>query len=210
MARGSLRSRVLLVAAAAANALALPLTGLLLLPVVGPVNPMLTAFLVDFEIRNRSGETVWVTPVAATGTPGERVLLPLFDRRWPARIAPSNRDLEVPAGASIRLTYDWDDCQFSEVLVRRASGDLRQVTVDPLGDRPVADFTAGPELVDLGDPDALPAAEPRALAPLLPNRPAPAAPPPLGLLLLGPLVHLGTAAGALLAMKRERDGRLGR
>ena len=34
-------------------------------------------------------------------------------------------------GASVKITYDWDDINFSEILVETRSGSFKQLVVDP-------------------------------------------------------------------------------
>jgi len=95
-----------------------PLLLLTLLVGLSLVNPMGLMFLTSFRIHNQSGEDLWVTPIGAIGPSGQRHTLPISVGEFPYLIIPSNRDFHIPPGDSRHFTYDWDDIQFSEILVR--------------------------------------------------------------------------------------------
>lgn len=108
----------------------LPLTlfsGLMLLNVV---NPMGLAFLTSFTVDNQSGEPVWVTPVGTIGKEGTRSALPLSASSFLCLPALSASRFPLNAGERVKLTYDWDDIQFSELVIAPASGPARMLVVD--------------------------------------------------------------------------------
>lgn len=192
------------VAAAVLNLLALPLTALLALSVLGPWCPPLQGFLADVEIRNGTGETLRVTPVAATERGGERVLPPTCEGHWPARWTAPHREGEIAPGGTLRMTYSVDDCYLAEVVVRRASGEMRQVTVTDVGRNPISGYRPEHAPVTIEGLDRLPVPEAYVTAPLERTAGRGWELPGLGLLALGPLVHLGTGAAAVVALRRRR------
>ncbi len=103
------------------------LTGLFLL---NTVNPMAMVFLTDFQISNASGETLLVTPVGTAGKRGYRHTLPLSLSSFLSIPSPFDRSFSLRAGQRRSFTYDWDDIQFSEILVMPAAGEPREVVVD--------------------------------------------------------------------------------
>jgi len=126
------RARRIRIGLAILSGLLLPaslLPGLLLL---NSVNPMLHVFLVDFTVESRLDEEVRITPVGAIGS-GERRPLPQYvyvgeDCAFPSLGGPSR---PVAPGESITITYDWDDIQFSEILVTAEDWE-RMLVVDPI------------------------------------------------------------------------------
>lgn len=80
-------------------------------------------FLTGFTVENASGENVWVTPIGAVGEAGTRRPLPLSAFKIPYLLTPFRKDLPVAQGARLEFIYDWDDIQFSEILVRNAKGE---------------------------------------------------------------------------------------
>lgn len=187
-----------------ANLLALPLTALLALSVLGPWCPPLQGFLADVEIRNGTGETLRVTPVAATERGGERVLPPTCEGHWPARWTAPHREGEIAPGGTLRMTYSVDDCYLAEIVVRRASGEMRQVTVTDVGRNPISGYRPEHAPVTIEGLDRLPVPEAYVTAPLDRTAGRGWELPGLGVLALGPLVHLGTGAALLAAFRRRR------
>ncbi len=86
---------------------------------VNAVNPFGLMFLTSFTIKNGTNEEIFVTPIGARDGAGVRCTLPysVFKRFEVFGIKKGN--FRIPAGSSKELTYDWDDVQFSEILVRR-------------------------------------------------------------------------------------------
>jgi hypothetical protein len=108
--------------------LTIPATLLDLLFLFNGVNPMTLMFVTSFQLRNESSEElrVWV---AGTDERGELALLPLLASRIPALPA-LRSDFRLAPGATRTVTYDWDDTNFTLILVETPSGELRAVPVD--------------------------------------------------------------------------------
>jgi len=110
------------------------------------VNPMSRMFMFDFHITNMTSHSILVTPVGATGPSGHRTRLPLLaDVRfyWPAR---QSGRLAIAPNETRKFTYDWDDIQFSEILVEWGDeARLLVVNAEPTRDQyrppPVDHFT---------------------------------------------------------------------
>jgi len=102
-------------------------TGLFLLNVI---NPMAIVFLTDFRVSNRSSERVLITPVGAVGKQGWRKTLPLSLGSFLSIPSPFDRSFPLGPGEERTFTYDWDDIQFSEILVVPESGEARELIVD--------------------------------------------------------------------------------
>ena len=108
--------------------LAAPATLFVILVGVNSVNPLQTIFVTQFVVHNTSGEPlrIWV---AGKHESGNLHLLPLFATAFPA--LPSFRDrFKLADGRSARIVYDWDDMDFSVIVVQRGSGEFRAVDVD--------------------------------------------------------------------------------
>lgn len=99
--------------------LCFPLFLLTLLMAQSLVNPMGLMFLTTFTIENRTNEHIWVTPIGAVGSAGTRYLLPLSVGPFPYLMTPSRKDVHLRPGDRRSFTYDWDDIQFSEILIRK-------------------------------------------------------------------------------------------
>jgi hypothetical protein len=128
---------------ASAAVLSFPLFLVTLLFALSLINPMGPAFLTTFEVKNASGKELWVTPIGAVNRNGLRRTLPMTANRLFYLQTPADRDFALAPGASRTFTYDWDDVQFSEILVRDASGDYR---VLPTGLHPTEGQFRRPEL----------------------------------------------------------------
>jgi hypothetical protein len=93
-------------------------------------NPMALGFKTRFSVVNRLDEPVFVTPVGAIGQDGWRSTLPML-LPGPAYLpAPRARQFSIEPGESREFWYDWDDIQFSEILVLTARGS-GMIIVDP-------------------------------------------------------------------------------
>ena len=102
------------------------LGGLLLL--FGAV-PM--AFLAYGSLQNATAQTVWVTPVGAVGTKGDRHLLPLFRTSWPMFMKAKRSHFRVDSGEKFEFVYDMDDVNFSELVIENEAGIVGQIVVNP-------------------------------------------------------------------------------
>jgi hypothetical protein len=124
------RKRVLLRIALIATAPFLLITGLWFLFAFNTVNPMQIAFITEFEVENQTQMPLWVTPVGTFRSGGKSVL-PQLAAAFPAIPAWRSRDLRIDPGETRRIYYDWDDINFSEIVVRDSVGVLRNLVVDP-------------------------------------------------------------------------------
>ena len=110
--------------------LSLPLcccpTGLL----INNVNPIHYAFLVEFQVVNESGETIHITPIGALRTVQRpRHVLLRASPRLPGTPALRQGDIRLDPGESLRVIYDADDVVASEIAVRNARGEYRQLVI---------------------------------------------------------------------------------
>ena len=80
-------------------------------------NPMSLAFKTEFSVTNQSNERIAVTPVGAIGRDGHRSRLPLLADAPGYWFLPRNANLVIESGQTRRFVYDWDDIQFSELLI---------------------------------------------------------------------------------------------
>ena len=107
-------------------------TGLLVaLNLFNVVNPMAIGFLTRFEVMNDSGDDFKVTPVGVVGRRGDRETLPLKMARFLNIPTIQDRSFAVVAGARRSFIYDYDDIQFSELLIVPSHGPAREIVVDP-------------------------------------------------------------------------------
>lgn len=98
---------------------------------VNPWNPMQLAFLTEFRVRNQLKEPVWITPIGSF-TSGGKGVLPQFSAKEPPAIpAWQSTVLRVDPGTVRVVYYDWDDINFTELLVEFADGSQRLLLVDP-------------------------------------------------------------------------------
>lgn len=133
------RERILYGAAAV---LAFPPFLVSLLLALSLVNPMGLAFLTTFTIENQTSKQLWVTPIGAVGKDGQRKTLPMSAFTFPNLPSPNDRDFTLTPGGNRSFTYDWDDVQFSEILVRDATGAFRAL---PTGLHPIEGQYRRPE-----------------------------------------------------------------
>jgi len=98
-----------------------PLSLLTLLIGINTINPMSLMFITTFEIENKTGEEILVTPIGAVGPEGYRQTLPYSALPWLYIIIKDYKDYPIPPGEVRKFHYDWDDIQFSEILIRRPS-----------------------------------------------------------------------------------------
>ena len=93
------------------------------------VNPLQTVFMTDFVVQNTSGEPLrlWV---AGQHEAGSLHLLPLFATAFPALPSLRTGGFRLADQRAARIIYDWDDINFSVVVVQRDNGELRAIDVD--------------------------------------------------------------------------------
>ena len=124
--------RILLWIALIATTPCLLFTALWCVVLFGSVNPMVRAFITDFEVENRTQEAVWVTPVGTYNSGGKKVL-PQFSASFMPFLtifAWESRDLHIGAGERRRIYYDCDDINFSEIVVRDSTETVTVLVVD--------------------------------------------------------------------------------
>lgn len=100
-----------------------------LLLLVNTVNPLAVAFNSEFEVENRTSGPIWITPIGTTNQGSKAVLLQYTGRRL-AIPSLHSTDLEVVPGRRVRIHYDWDDINFSDILVRDLAGNESVFVVD--------------------------------------------------------------------------------
>ncbi len=131
--------RGLLIAGVMISGLLTPLSLLPALFLVNSVNPMQLAFVTSFRVTNHSGKTLDVIPVG-TFNSGRKGVLPTFAWGFPAVPRLSRAPYQISHGDSRKILFDWDDINFSELVVRDESGEYRQFVTDP--NPPTKDYYA--------------------------------------------------------------------
>ena len=114
----------------------------------------LGAFLTPIKIRNDTNTPLLVTPIGAIGTDGRRSSLPVYRDLKATHSAWQRSRFSVSPGETIEVIYDWDDINFSEVLVERDDHLLGRVVVDR---QPEANQyrRASPEVIAISDLNVL-------------------------------------------------------
>ncbi|QDV53064.1 hypothetical protein [Gimesia fumaroli] len=108
-----------------------PFSCLTLVIVLNMLNPMALAFLIDFDVENKTDELIFVTPIGSKAPNGARHQLPYSISSSFYFQIPSEIDYPIEAGVLKRFIYDYDDIQFSEILVRRAEERYRVLSIPP-------------------------------------------------------------------------------
>ncbi len=97
---------------------------------INNVNPIHYAFLVEFQVINESDETLYITPIGAVRTVQRpRHVLLRASPRLPGTPALRQGDIRLDPGESLRIIYDADDVAASEIAVRNAQGEYRQLVI---------------------------------------------------------------------------------
>jgi len=97
---------------------------------INNVNPIHYAFLVEFQVVNESDETIYITPIGAVQTVQRpRHVLLRASPRLPGTPALRQGDIRLDPGESLRIIYDADDVAASEIAVRNAQGEYRQLVI---------------------------------------------------------------------------------
>ena len=110
--------------------LSLPLCCCPTLPLINNVNPIHLFFLVEFRVNNESDETVYITPVGTMRTlQKQRYVLSRASPRLPGTPALRQGDIRLAPGESVRIVYDDEDIAASEIAVRNAQGEYRQLVI---------------------------------------------------------------------------------
>jgi len=123
--------------------LSLPLC---LVPIIlwgGAAVPWMVA---DFTVANHSGETVYITPITISP-------VAVLQRYSIGQLrAFRQADIRLPAGESIRISYDAESSRPGAIAVRNEAGEYRQLAID----RGVRTLISGSEVVyTLGSFDTL-------------------------------------------------------
>jgi hypothetical protein len=105
----------------------------LLLIALNSINPMQLMFSTSFELRNGSGEHVRAWPLGRHES-GQLSHLPLLLAEVPALPALGTGGFAIAPGGSRRVRYDWDDYNFTTIIVRRSNGDLRAIDIPAQSD----------------------------------------------------------------------------
>jgi hypothetical protein len=113
------------------NGVLLPLSCIPALLLFNSVNTMELAFITAFTVENRSPAPIYVTPIGTVGREGRKWPLPLVIWQAPWVPASQRAHFLVPNGQSITLNYDWDDINFSELVVEEEGRGLQQLVVNP-------------------------------------------------------------------------------
>lgn len=95
------------------------------------INPMQLTFLTSFKVQNQSGQDVWITPIGTVGARGKKARLPVYSFPLPAIPAIKTGSFHLKDDQTIKIIYDWDDINFSEIAVESENRNFFQFTVDP-------------------------------------------------------------------------------
>ena len=90
------------------------------------------SFVSGFGVVNDSGESVEFVPIGMWEGSGETGPLPQCRPSFP-HIWLRHQPVSLPAGATARVFYDWDDINFRHLLVRNSSGRLFILDTDKVG-----------------------------------------------------------------------------
>jgi hypothetical protein len=97
---------------------------------INNVNPIHYAFLIEFQVVNESEETMYITPIGEVRTVQRpRHILLRASPRLPGTPALRQGDIRLDPGESLRIIYDADDVAASEIAVRNAQGEYRQLFI---------------------------------------------------------------------------------
>jgi hypothetical protein len=100
------------------------------------------AFIDSFTIENRTRSTITVTPIGTRGPEGRKGYLPVAIGWLPLPALPVLRaEYRLEPGESVKVSYDMDDINFSEIVVNAGQGARLALVVDP---DPITDQYHGP------------------------------------------------------------------
>ncbi len=89
------------------------------------------AFVTGFTVENRTAEKIEITPVGTIGTAGFKRPLPVKLSAFVALDAFRIGGYPLSPRESVTIHYDWDDINFSEIVIEDSRGRLRQEVTDP-------------------------------------------------------------------------------
>ncbi len=109
-----------------------PFMVLSVLLLINVVNPMQMMFLTRFTVENQCGQTIWVTPIGTVGEAGRKYQLPIYYYSCPALPSVKTGEFRIPAGSKKEIIYDFDDINFSELVIRLEDNSYFQLVADPI------------------------------------------------------------------------------
>jgi hypothetical protein len=107
-----------------------PFVALSCLILMNSVNPMQLAFLTSFKVENQSGQDVRITPIGSVGANGRKKHLPIYMTAFPAFPAVKTGKFHLKNGQTIKIRYDWDDINFSEIAIASKHDQFYQLVID--------------------------------------------------------------------------------
>lgn len=96
--------------------------------------PMVTAFVVPLTIQNNTDQLISVTPVGTTDRHQQKAGLPIMLSTLLPLPAGKLGGFSLRSGEAVTVQYDFDDINFTEIVIEGPNGVWRQIAVDP--DRP--------------------------------------------------------------------------
>jgi hypothetical protein len=102
----------------------------LFLTILNAFNPMQVGFITTFSVQNDSGQEIDVWPLGAPGPRFDPHVLPLFVTKIPALPDLSGGRFRIRPGGTTAVHYDWDDTNFTELLIRTGGGQYKLLPVD--------------------------------------------------------------------------------
>jgi hypothetical protein len=144
--------------------LSLPLCCCPTLPLINNVNPIHLFFLVEFRVISESDETIYITPVGTMRTlQKQRYVLSRASPRLPGTPALRQGDIRLDPGESVRIIYDDEDIAASEIAVRNAQGEYRQLVISGRQKRLTSDEGMPENVYTIGSFDRLSKISPEVL-----------------------------------------------
>ena len=89
------------------------------------------AFIADFTVENHTDQPLVITPVGTIGPEGSKASLPVTIAFFPHLPALRAGGFLLQAGEAVTIHYDWDDINFSEIMVEDEQGRQYQLVTDP-------------------------------------------------------------------------------
>ena len=99
--------------------------------------PMMNLFKAEARVENRTGETLYLTPITTTRGQPEVITQPAFFKQ---------RDILLKPGRSIALTYDVADMPLAGIAVCRSDDECRLLAVDYSDEYSLDSFETLPNL----------------------------------------------------------------
>jgi hypothetical protein len=88
-------------------------------------------FIAGFTVENLTDKAIVITPVGTYGKEGQRGPLPVTMSWFPYLPAFQGGGFRLPAGGTVTICYDWDDVNFSEIVVEDEQARQFQMVTDP-------------------------------------------------------------------------------